>query len=49
MKRNVRSFSPQVATNEAGLRGSWFTGTVLRMKGNHALVKYDELLTDDGE
>ncbi|CAI5964638.1 unnamed protein product [Closterium sp. NIES-65] len=36
-----------VASNEEGLRGSWFTGTVLQIVGNRALVRYDELLDDD--
>ena len=39
----------QVASNEEGLRSSWFTGTVLQIVNDQALVRYDELLEDDGE
>ncbi|GJP75066.1 hypothetical protein CLOP_g5564 [Closterium sp. NIES-67] len=38
----------EVASNEEGLRGSWFTGTVLQMEARRALVRYDQLLDDAG-
>jgi hypothetical protein len=39
----------QVMTDEVGLRGGWFSGTVLRMTPNEAFVELHELLTDDGQ
>lgn len=43
----------QVASNEEGIRGSWFTGLIVEMHPTgcptEALVRYDELLHDSGE
>jgi hypothetical protein len=38
----------QVMSEEEGLRGGWFSGKVLMLTEEAALVAYDELLNDDG-
>lgn len=35
--------------DEVGLRGGWFSGTVLRMVSNEVFVELQDLLTDDGQ
>ncbi|CAK9206439.1 unnamed protein product [Sphagnum troendelagicum] len=38
----------EVMSEEEGLRGGWFSGKVLMLTEEAALVAYDELLNDDG-
>ncbi|KAG0622243.1 hypothetical protein M758_3G083300 [Ceratodon purpureus] len=45
----VEGSAVEVMTDEVGLRGGWFSGTVLKMNPNEAFVELHDLLTDDGK